>query len=48
MKEKIAKADSSSSDTEDENAPKRKKLITIGDKPTEEVVQCKQLTLAMF
>lgn len=36
-KEKLSKADSSSSDSEDEAAPKRKKPVTIVDKPTEEV-----------
>lgn len=36
-KEKLSKADSSSSDSEDETAPKRKKPVTIVDKPTEEV-----------
>lgn len=37
-KEKLSKADSSSSDSEDEAAaPKRKKPVTTVDKPTEEV-----------
>ncbi|XP_037931120.1 nuclear cap-binding protein subunit 1 [Teleopsis dalmanni] len=38
-KEKLSKADSSSSDSEDENAIKRKKPITHADKPTEEAVE---------
>ena len=36
-KEKLSKADSSSSDSEDEATPKRKKPINHIDKPTEEV-----------
>ncbi|XP_058986605.1 nuclear cap-binding protein subunit 1 [Musca domestica] len=38
-KEKLSKADSSSSDSEDEAAPKRKKPVTTVDKPTEEMVE---------
>lgn len=36
-KEKLAKADSSSSESEDEATPKRKKPINHVDKPSEEV-----------
>ena len=36
-KEKLAKVDSSSSESEDETTPKRKKPINHIDKPTEEV-----------
>ncbi|XP_017470240.1 PREDICTED: nuclear cap-binding protein subunit 1 [Rhagoletis zephyria] len=38
-KEKLAKVDSSSSESEDEATPKRKKPINNVDKPTEEVVE---------
>jgi len=36
-KDKLAKADSSSSDSEDDASHKRKKPITHADKPSEEV-----------
>lgn len=36
-KEKVAKADSSSSESEDEATPKRKKHINNTDRPSEEV-----------
>ncbi|KAI8035498.1 hypothetical protein M5D96_011721, partial [Drosophila gunungcola] len=38
-KDKLAKADSSSSDSEDDSSHKRKKPITHADKPSEEVVE---------